>query len=535
MKQLLPITHENIEPLFQEPTMPEFCGPDKWVETTCDLIMEGFDKRDAPNEKVAPLGLVRFSQGGKSRGLFETKQFLRVNHKAVTVIYVTFNDVSPLDENEQTDPVEALCRRICFWFHKDRTDVDGFRSLYRKMRGYKVNSNAVLEFIGKRPCILLIDELNQFEGTKVSKELAVFLKQHFIAEKGRFFVFTSHVVSTEEFLRNYMDTNSNRLVTILKLPTIQSLSDARAKLYSMLTPQKAIYCGLSPALIYTVQELNRKVRLTLQPAKLTDTQVQELCQTCLNGKYKLVPDLFLKFMDIEDDDTVLWVPAHIVEIMCFITYHSRGTCSHGVLSCCSAIASAFERLNDSKLKSGEGWEGLFLAVLLIRIVARENHKLLDIPETYTMKVDDFDFKRDDDRVYITEIVDPAEYIDRIPGAGKRKDHISVYCPVQSSFMTYDLFLVVWDEEGKRYITGYQLKEGEALPDKDPLSTVARNYAVRGASTEKETQTKYKWTSVSEPDISSFFGVSGVNWTPMAWANLHTYYNQITYLGQSQKP
>jgi hypothetical protein len=525
MGLLHPVDHKDIKPIIDDTKMPEFCGPERWVISTCEQIEKGADEVDG-DDRIPPIGLVRFSRGGKSRVLYEIGRYLREKYKKerkdIVVINISFNDYSPLDPTESTDPVEALCRRICFWFLQKRTDLGNFAAQYNEIRGDKVDSAKVLNYIGGRPCILLIDELNKLDDTKLISE---FLKRNFLIAKGRFFVFTSHVLTTEESLRTYMDGNSNRPVTIRKLPIIPSLNEARKKLFSTLTPDQAMFCGLSPALIHTTQKGSLPVNLALKPATFEDTQVQQLCQTFVNGDYTLVPAPFLSLMDTDTDQpgttsNILWVPVLVMQIMHFINRWSEKTCSKGVFSLCSEIGSALQDIPRSKELSGGGWEYLFYAALLIRIAAQENHPILNLPitndewKTYKIELDDF---ADVDE-YRSDMTDPSEYIQAIPR--DRKKQLSVYKPSIATFELYDIFLVVWDNKGTRTITGYQLKSGDRLPDNDALeSEVDKSYVIRGKATQKDKTPLRGWWRPSQQTINSFFGVSGVNWTPDTWEKL----------------
>jgi hypothetical protein len=328
---------------------PPFCGPKDWVELTCQSIIKGFDQSDSTSSRVAPIGLVRFARGGKSRALHEIEQYFRNHHKDITVIFVSFNDVSSLVAEERADPVEALCRRICFWFLKDRTNSNDFGAQFDEILQCKVDCKAVLQYLGNGPCILLIDELNQFVKAE-TRALAEFLKTNFLVRKGRFFVFSSHVLTTKQILREFMDGDSDREVEILKLPTIPSLGEAREKLVSDLTPQQAIYCGLAPALIHTWYNLGELVEYKGDPVTLSYDEVRWLCSTFVDGDVGNVPAQFLRYMEADSKANVLCIPYHIVQIMVLMNQQSRKTCHWRVLAYCRNIANAFKAFETAELK-----------------------------------------------------------------------------------------------------------------------------------------------------------------------------------------
>jgi hypothetical protein len=77
----------------------------------------------------------------------------------------------------------------------------------------------------------LIDELNvlDIKSTKAF-QIAEFLKENFRKPRGSYFVFSSHVVPTCPSLANFMDSISERGVSMVSLPLIPNLEDARQKL-----------------------------------------------------------------------------------------------------------------------------------------------------------------------------------------------------------------------------------------------------------------------------------------------------------------
>jgi hypothetical protein len=205
-----------------------------------------------------------------------------------------------------------------------------------------------------------------------------------------------------------------------------------------------------------------------------------------------------------------------------IIKESRETCHWRVRDYCREIANAFSAFETAELKIGKAWENLFLAALLIRIVAQENHSLLNTdfwqqekPDPqYTLGWNDFA----EGKTKPVEVKDASKYLEYIPE--KRCKHISVYRPEIATFEKYDIFLVVWDEEGQRSITGYQLKEGMGEPKKGPLPTslVQKSYVIKGKPSKKEDEKDEEsgWHYVGKESISSFFGHSGGNWLPLIW-------------------
>ena len=145
-------------------------------------------------------------------------------------IYVSFNDFSDVKRWEQASPLDALLRRIAFvladpaW--NESTDK------FAEFRATKVEVCQITTWLERLkaqnvPCVLLMDEMNNFpeimaSGSEVARDFAEFLKDNFLRKKGRYFVFSSHVVGTTERLQSYLDysSESDRKVLTRELPLV---------------------------------------------------------------------------------------------------------------------------------------------------------------------------------------------------------------------------------------------------------------------------------------------------------------------------
>jgi len=102
---LTPLAEMKVVPTSE----PKFVGI-KWLDATFSEAKELFDTRDLPKGKYRkpPIVISRFSRGGKTRALEELgKRF----SDTVPVIFVSFNDATPLSGDEQ-NAFEAVLSRI---------------------------------------------------------------------------------------------------------------------------------------------------------------------------------------------------------------------------------------------------------------------------------------------------------------------------------------------------------------------------------------------------------------------------------------
>jgi hypothetical protein len=185
----------------------------QWIDDTGGHIL---GLCDSNTDRKPPMALVRCSRGGKTRALKELAKWLREKRKDLSIIFVSANDTTDLRDDEQSDPVGAICRRIAFAALKDPVkDFDSFRNTL-------VTQEQIQKWIGDTPCVLLIDELNLVDellktGSTLGHDLAVFLKKTFLCHN-RHLVFTSHIVSVTSSLELYMEKVSEREVIIVRLP-----------------------------------------------------------------------------------------------------------------------------------------------------------------------------------------------------------------------------------------------------------------------------------------------------------------------------
>eukprot|EP00978_Attheya_sp_CCMP212_P039382 scaffold204171_cov30-Attheya_sp.AAC.1 len=197
--------------LNEERVPPRFVAPDGWLDNLCDEVMTQFNRQDTENPRVSPVALVRCSRGGKTRALHELASALRLqikngNTQEVAIIYVSFNGQTNLSPWEKSDhPLQALYRRIMFAALGDKNAM-GFRSFADST---EVQKEDVIKWLGDTKCILLIDDLNLVEMA-MDHEFAFFLKETFMKNIGRALVFSSHVISVNNKLTEFMESPNER-------------------------------------------------------------------------------------------------------------------------------------------------------------------------------------------------------------------------------------------------------------------------------------------------------------------------------------
>jgi hypothetical protein len=523
------LTADNLPlPTLREENPPCFIAPEGWMDALCGTVWLNTETADSENPRVVPVALTRLSRGGKTRALYELALVFKEQHPRCAIVSVSFNSQTPLRPWEKDDPLPALCRRIAFAAMFGRSESKlGVDFLFGKfIDSYEVSPQSVVDWLGSEPCLLMIDELNK---VTMDTATALFLKHHFLVRASRGFVFSSHVVSLNKLLSDYMDSESNREIRTYKLPNIVTLSDTRLKLKaSALTAQTALYYGLIPALIHTSLSAtlphNRRSSIVegwlLSPAFDVNTATK-LLGTILSGDIGSVPDCLLELMDVDTDEDgrnyIRWVPYHMQYVLQQMS--TNALLSDALRKCLSALANLLVAFRTAKTESGDAWEALFLIVLLSQCLCGiQECDLLPCTGFAASRLVQYNAPYHGD-TFASRKVD--DFISGIPVSHDEPDlpAISVYYPGHAKFEVYDVIVAAWDSRGQRQLYGYQCKEGSSIPKVFANGNMfAKSFLIRGEAASKDASVRRYFTP-SESHLDSFFGSSSSQWTPKAWKTL----------------
>ncbi|CEM00199.1 unnamed protein product [Vitrella brassicaformis CCMP3155] len=254
---------------------PEFIGASAVNKVYALLLPEYRQATDFTDHRVAPMSLTRFSRGGKTRMLTEVGRKLK--EEGLSPIYIGFCDQTALKRREGTT-TRPLLMRLAWAAAKDelkekvaKAAGEDVADLYfdHFASHANVDQETVDAWLSSHPCVLLIDELNQFvrpeRDSSEYQELGKYLKSTFLLRKNRYFVFTTHVAATSSSLNDFLASDSNRPVLQPQLPVIdeQDLSHVRSLLRAK--PGEVCWAGRSPGLIcdwrHTKEPLDAKVQL----------------------------------------------------------------------------------------------------------------------------------------------------------------------------------------------------------------------------------------------------------------------------------
>ena len=532
-----------IDVLPPKSTFPEFVAPDGWLEEVEDEIVAqmmlsdalGGSNSDATVERVTPMAVVRCSRGGKTRALYEIANKIRGYNRTcqadIAVLYVSFNDYSSLETWEQQSPLQSLLRRIVFMAsHNDtqKRSIVTFQDFASKVQ--HVDPEDFLGWLGdSTPCVLIVDELNNLnELTKrkspAATEFATFVKLHFIAIQNRYFVFSSHQVSTLEYFSFFVDPSegSVRPVVLQELPIADTLRKAIALKPTLDSAREGIYYGLLPGIIYK-SECPRAIRGKrdvfardfLNQSQNLDSDFLKILRSLLCGDADLVPNQLHMILDTvgnENGCVIRWVPFHLS----FVLSKLKKADKFSYRRIATQMEELCDGIRDSKRCSGDGWEGLFVLFLLARCMTglydeyfmpsewfSEKHPQVLFNEPYQSK---------GHRLF-SECKTWEQLLKSVtPGT---EPQLSILYPTHSQFETYDV-LAVYSKGGQNKSTyGYQLKEGTASTAQFCTNGIERSFWIQGNSP-KNTNSKRNWEIPNKASIDNFYGESGKHWTPEQW-------------------
>jgi hypothetical protein len=246
-----------------------------------------------------------------------------------------------------------------------------------------------------------------------------------------------------------------------------------------------------------------------------------LLETFITGDPDFVPKPLLQLMTVMRIDAkpkVRWIPYHMMEVLDSFAKQAVLK-NHWALN---AIPQEFAQFVKAKDQSGDGWESLFVVVLLIRALsAKFDTKVLSLDAaTFTGCSVSLNtpFLLPVGKTF-GEISDVEEFVEGI-GQPAHHPHIAVYFPTHAQFELYDVIVAISHSGVHMEKFGYQLKERKKLPKKAASNVLDKSLVIRGQPTAESINVR-KWTVVGEAELCEFLGESGRHWTPMHWSHLNS--------------
>jgi hypothetical protein len=385
-----------------------------------------------------------------------------------------------------------------------------------------------VEWFGENDILLIIDELNNLTSLddenrkEEAKSFCEFLKSHFLSKEGRYFVFSSHLISTLSDFSDILQVSQDSIrgVTLWELPLVPDLSTATKKLYNHLDgAREALYFGLLPGLIHlrskrSVVEGSRQTRVQQfldENGNNLKAGFIQICCSLVTGNREDVPKSLQSLCDGcsfgLEECKVRWVPYHLEYVLSRMLMVLNP--SDSLLA--DAMRSMLQQLARSKEKSGEGWECMFVLFLLARCISRLGNALF-LPKEWF-----------EGRASITVHYNCAKTLaycrtsdDLMKGiAATSEPSISILYPTHAQLEAYDVFAVLFENKSIVQAYGYQLKEGKVMSNRPAAKFLSKSFVVKGVAN-KKAKINNGWSFPSKGDINTFFGPCGSHWTPQVW-------------------
>eukprot|EP00978_Attheya_sp_CCMP212_P035114 scaffold150993_cov63-Attheya_sp.AAC.1 len=165
--------------LYESMTIPPFIAPTNWLPGLFKVVLLNAANPDSENPHVEPVAITWLSRGGKTRSLHELCKYFRHRNPEYAIIFVSFNSATPIQPWEKEQSMNALCLRIAFAASSKIAGSDEERGgLFDTFRTFSTaDHQSVVQWLGKKECILIIDELNK---VTMDSATAMFLKNNFL-------------------------------------------------------------------------------------------------------------------------------------------------------------------------------------------------------------------------------------------------------------------------------------------------------------------------------------------------------------------
>jgi hypothetical protein len=242
-----------------------------------------------------------------------------------------------------------------------------------------------------------------------------------------------------------------------------------------------------------------------------------LLSTFITGNDRDVFPPLLQLMDTYQDPfngnpnsgmtTIKWILSH----MRYVLDGFKHSLSSNMRALVNSIIDLIYQFRNSKEKSGDGWEALFVLTLLIRAVS--GHLRCDLLPSYSRSDQDLSVSYNTLCSNLTSIKTLDQLLEQIQRP-KTYPHISIYYPNHAQFEQYDVVVFSYDDANTCFSQGFQLKEGNSVPGSHPSSRLDASYVIRGNASTSVGSTM--WHLATDEQLKEFFGESGQNWTPSIW-------------------
>ena len=423
---------------FDTPSRGEVCRRDclvnvnEVVEIVLRIVGEELPKetdRTGGGYRKKVIMTSRLARGGKSTILERLRESLKEN--GFRPILITLNGAAKFKRRQEESESDSILRLIALQLidHSEEELIH-----------FACDRQALDDYIGVQPMVLLIDELNNL-SVPVEADAAALLRDMFLDRKNRHLIFSTHLKDVADTINN--EGASPREAHYITMPESSNVTelqrmesnDGRISCRG-LTPFQAVLYGCIPSLIFSTYA-----------GQIGANRVESY----LNGKIEPSPAIVAKFVaavvkgesmpkylnalemfsSVSEGGSVRWPLVYIIDILKFLRV---GSAVYSFQRAANAI------LKVSKMDSDEDWELLVKVGIFLRMI--HAHYNGDSWLSVTFKAPTLSYPE-------IQFIDLQPQLRSLPAIGREiesfLDRISVpsivfFSPTSAASPQYDYFL-----------------------------------------------------------------------------------------------
>ena len=486
-------------------------GLDQVIEESMKIVTFHFHQESSLDGTYRKPMLLysRLARGGKTTTL--SNLFDEIKNKNMRPMFISFNGSSGFKLIDGETEVEALYRVIVM-------QLIGM-NIYKGGKIF-VDWDALDDYIGLEPFILLIDEMNALTFP-IGEAVSIVLKKYFLDKSNRYLVITSHMPLDLDHVYSE-STVSRRSCEVVELPFSFDLIKLQAMGENCrpLNEKIVAYYGGIPSLMFTEREsrdynpYNRFLDYTWEVGR-GENDFLDFITELLNGlsihESVRVYDKLASLVGSDKFISVLrWPPCYVICILGLFNVSGCGL--HYLITSLKAL----QTYQDALLE-GNWWEELVLIGLILRssIATHQGGAgplgICDDGEALGASMSLFKFNSD-----IQTLKKARRLINK--QLSENINSVIIFTPSYASFPQFDGFVGL-NMKGKQKLIGYQCNHGKAGSKGNKPSWLHKAILLRGITAEESSKLR-GWEYWSFSQTKSLLGES---------FGLYTHLNYISNL------
>ena len=483
------------------------------VREALKLIGEHISKKTdaAGSYRKPPAVFSRLARGGKTTMLRLVFDASKNPSMDFNCILITFNGDSGFKIRQNETQSAAILRLIC---------AQLVLCTLEEASLLVCDEKALDDYIGTKPFILLVDELNALSYPP-DQDAAILLRRMFLDKENRYLIFSSHVpislddcINAASHLLGVVNSAasyaSNRGMLLLSMSISNDLKLLRGMhpACNGLTPTEVAMYGGIPGLIYSMKAIpgitiaqrftSANIRLEQESKK---TLLMELLSELKNGlRTGKVIRRFDRFSSIDTDGNVEWPLCYTFHILQMLDAFD------GVFYLTQQLQGIFHAAQE--VGSGKDWEKIIYVAIMLQCL-RARHLNEDLP--FGLKVKNLQLvKFLSFGVDIVTVEAASSFLKKELQKCSSYPAVIFVVPTISAFPLFDGFLAI--QRSNSFfkgieINGIQAKKGKDYPNSSVPRCLKHGYLLQGDApqTTRGSLSLNGWVYVNRDSILHLLG------------------------------